>query len=287
MESLSFSHSGNIGDVWASIPIMRQYTQLTGRKVILYLVNEQSGKYYEGALHPTKSEKTGENVMLNSKMIEMMIPLLKEQSFIEDALVLPEGVKAKMDLDEIRRSNVGMPGLSINRWYMYVYPDLSCDTTKPWLDVPDTDKNFARGKVLINRTERYQNENIDYSFLKKYEDDCLFIGTQREWNNFCMGYDLNIRKLNVSNFLEYAQAVKQSKFYLGNQSQGFQLAQGLDHPRLLEVCTWAPNVIVHGNGHDFLANLGVEYLFFKHFHNKEIDQEFIDSVQDKITVANS
>lgn len=287
MNPLSFSHSGNIGDCWAAIPAMKQYHKLTGRKVLLYLVNGQEGKYYEGAVHPTKSESTGENVMLNLKMINMMIPLFKAQTFIEDCVVLPEGFHAEMDMDEIRRSNVGMPGLSINRWYFYVWPDLSCDTTKVWLEVPDSEKDLAKGKVLINRTERYLNENLDYSFLKKYEDDCLFIGTQREWNNFCMGFDLNIPKLNVATFLEFAQAVKQSLFFVGSQSQGFQLAQGLDHPRLLEACTFAPNVIVHGNGYDFLSQLGLEYLFRHLFtKGKAMDEEFKQYIESKVTLVN-
>jgi hypothetical protein len=128
--------------------------------------------------------------------------------------------------------------------------------------VPDTDRDLCTGKVLINRTDRYTNPNINYEFLKKYEDECRFIGTQREWNNLCMQNDLNIRKLHVDNFLEYAQAVKQSKFYISNQSQGFQLAQGLMHPRLLEACPWASNVIVYGeHAYDFINQMGLEYHF--------------------------
>ena len=47
--------------------------------------------------------------------------------------------------------------LSINRWFFYPLPDLACNTTTKWMDVPDSDKDLAKGKIAITRTERYQN----------------------------------------------------------------------------------------------------------------------------------
>lgn len=257
----SFSHSGNIGDVWASLPALKRYHEMAGKRVCLYLVNEQRGTYYDGAYHPTKNE-AGQQVMLNKKMIDMMIPLLDAQPYIQTADMYSEEIAIEIDLDEIRRSYVGAPSLSINRWYFYIWPDMACNTTQAWLTIPPTEKDLAKGKVLINRTDRYTNEKVNYEFLKQYEDDCLFIGTPREYNNFCMAHNLNIKRLIVKDFLEYAQAIQQSRFYVSNQSQGFQLAQGLDHPRILEVCPWAANVIVYGDhAFDFLHQLGLEYYF--------------------------
>jgi len=262
MKTTNFLHNGSVGDVWSCIPAMREYYRKTGKKVNLYLARDMPAEYYEGAVHPTKSD-SGEHVQLNAKMIEMMIPLLMAQPHIALAK-LWEQEEIKIDLNEFRHTYVGMPSFSINRWYFYVYPDFACDLSKPWLVVPDASKDFSIDKILINRTERYRNDSISYSFLKHYEDDCLFIGTMREYNNFCMTYDLNIRKVNVSNFLEYAQAIKQSKFYISNQSQGYQLCQGLFHPSILELGAIAPNVIPIGEKmYDFFAQIGLEY----YFHN--------------------
>jgi len=258
----AFLHAGNIGDVWSAVPAMRQYFRSTGNKIILYLKRDQPAEYYEGATHPTKNDN-GDMVCLNQKMIDMMIPLLKEQDFIEDAKTWNDE-KIDVDLNGIRVVNVGMPALSINRWTFYAFPDLACDLSKVWLQVPMATKNFSRGKILITRTDRYTNQNADYSFLKPYEDDCLFIGTMREYNNFCMGFDLNIRKLNVENFLEYAQAIDQSKFFMANQTQGYQLCQGIFHPSVLEVSIYAPNVIPIGREmYDFINQRGLEYYFHK------------------------
>lgn len=262
METFSMLHPGNIGDVWAAIPAMKEYHKKTGKKVLLLLEKDRKAEYYEGAVHPTKDE-SGTACMLNQKMCEMMIPLLKAQDFIADAKVWDKE-PVQLDLGEIRNTNVGMPSFQINRWYFYVYPDLSCDLSEVWLQVPDAEKDYAKGKIIITRSERYLNPNIGYDFLKPYEDDLIFCGTMREYNNFCMSYDLNIRKLTINNFLELAQAIKQCRFHITNQTQAFQLSEGQKIPRILELCSFAPNCIPIGQyAYDFFAQAGLEYYFHK------------------------
>ena len=268
MEVKKFSHSGNIGDVLAAIPAMKSFYEQSGRKIHLDLIANVPAFYYEGATHPTKTN--GVNVMMNEAMIEMLKPLLLAQPCIESIGIVQyqeyldniELLKDHVRLDGIRETNVGMPGLLINRWYFYTFPNLAYDLTKQWLEVPDSDKDFAKGKVIITRTERYRNETLNFEFLKPYEDELVFSGTMREYNNFCMSYDLNIKKLTINNFLELAQAVKQSRFHLSNQTMAFQISSGLQHKRLLEVCTYAPNVIVFGeDAYDTLSQVGLEYYF--------------------------
>lgn len=286
MKITSFSHTGNIGDVWASIPAMRQHFINTGKKIDLYLFKNVPALYYEGAVHPTKDD-TGTNVMLNQKMIDMMTPLLKAQSFINEVYSVDHSEyddyksKIKVHLEWFRENNIGLPNFSINRWYFYVFPDLTCDLSGEWLEVPRIITDIARGKILITRSERYTNPMVDYSFLKPYEDDLVFCGTQREWNNFCMSYDLNVRKLNIGDFKELAQAIQQCKFHISNQTQAFQLSEGLKVPRILEVCSFAANVIPIGeSAYDFQNQLGLEYAFHKlngtveaFFEQKKAEQE--------------
>lgn len=261
----TFLSSGNAGDTIGSIPAMREFYRKTGIKPILYLRKDVEAFYYEGAVHPVKSE--GKNVMLNQQMIDMLIPLLKAQPFFEDVRTY-NGEDIGCDLDQIRETNVGMPGLSLNRWFFYVYPDLACDLSKLWLEVPDSDKDLAKGKIIITRTERYTNPNADYSFLKPYEDELIFSGTMREYNNFCMSYDLNIKKLTVDNFLTLAQAIKQSRFHISNQTMANQISQGLFQKSILEVCTFAPNCIQIGEDrYDFLSQPALEY-YFRLLHKK-------------------
>lgn len=261
MKTTSFIHSGNIGDIWASIPAMGEYYKKTGNKVLLYLVNGQRALYYHGATHPTKDD-SGEHVMLNEKMISMMIPLLMEQPFIEEVKIWNDE-KADISLDRIRDTYVGMPNFSINRWYFYIYPDLACDLSKVWLSVPDAQESssiyFVKDKILISRSERYTNTNINYMFLKRHEGDLVFIGLKHERDKFCQEYGLDIPLLIVNDFLELAQAIKLCRFHISNQTMAFQISEGLKKPRILELCQFAPNVIPIGeDAYDFFAQVGLE-----------------------------
>lgn len=262
METTSFLHSGTIGDIWAAIPAINEYYRQTGKKAILYLEDGHSATYYEGAVHPTKDAE-GKMVMLNLKMIEMMIPLLDAQESIAEAKVWDKE-EIHVDLNLFRTTFVNLPWGCISRWQFYTYPDLACDLSKIWLTVPSTEKDFAKGKIIITRSERYLNDKISYEFLKPFEDDIIFCGTMREYNNFCMGFDLNIRKLTINNFLELAQAIQQCKFHLSNQTMAAQLSAGLKTPRIVEVCEFAQNVIPVGeNAYDFFHQVGLEYYFHK------------------------
>lgn len=258
MSSLAtFSHTGNIGDVWAAIPAMRQFSIKTRRNIKLYLIKNVQGEYYKGAVHPTKDEK-GNMVMLNDKMIEMMTPLLLAQDFIKEVVTITEEEYKTTDilchLEWIREANVGMPAFPIQKWYSTIFPDLDFDLADEWLHVPDSNINLAEGKIIVTRSERYTNPFLDYSFLKPYEDDMVFCGTMREYNNFTMAYDLQIRKLNINNFLELAQAIKQCKFHISNQTQAFQLSEGQKTPRMLEACVGAPNCIPVGKSAYYYLN---------------------------------
>lgn len=288
MEITTFSHTGNIGDVWASIPAMRQHYINTNKKIDLYLYSGIPAFYYEGAVHPTKSDD-GVNVMLNQKMIDMMIPLLKAQSFINEVYSVDFSEydaykdKIQVHLEWFRENQIGLPNFSINRWYFYVFPDLTSDLSKVWLEVPYSKSpvSVAYNKIIVTRSERYTNPSIDYSFLKPYEDDIVFFGTQREWNNFCMLYDLNIRKVNINNFLELAQAIRECRFHISNQTQAFQLSEGMKIPRILEVCSFAANVIPIGeNAYDFHNQLGLEYAFHKLNGTTEIFFEKVKADQE-------
>jgi hypothetical protein len=56
----------------------------------------------------------------------------------------------------------------------------------------------------------------------------------------------------VNDFLEFAQIIAGCKFFIGNQSFPFAVAEALKIKRALEVCFECPNVIPEGkDGYDF------------------------------------
>lgn len=276
----SFIHNGSIGDVIASLPAMKEQYRRHKKKLTLYLLNGQKTEYYPGATHPTRG-KDGSMVLLNEAIIKMMIPLLKAQPCFKEVKMY-EGEKVQCDLNRIREENVGMPNFCLSRWYFYVFPDMACDLSQKWLHIPDNSNDLAKGKIIISRTERYLNPNIDYSFLEPYQNDILFSGTELEYVIFIHRFNLKgIKRLIINDFLELAQAIKQSKFHISNQTMAFQISQGMKHPRILELCVFAPNVIVVGkNAYDFFAQIGLEYYF--HTLNGTLSEYMKKYKEDKI-----
>lgn len=255
----TFLHEGTIGDIWAALPAIKENYKKFNRKAVLYLTNGQAATYYAGATHPTQT-KDGVMVMLNEAVINMIIPLLKAQEYIYDAKIHNDE-PIQIDLNRIRTTFVNMPYHSLSRWYFYIYPDLACDLSKQYIHVPDSTKDLANGKIIIGRTERYLNPNISYSFLKDYNpDDFLFVGTDLEYAIFNIRYGLKIPRLIINDFLELAQALKQAKGLISNQTQIFQIAEGLKIPRAVELCHFAPNVEPIGEmAFEFYAQEALEY----------------------------
>ena len=77
----------------------------------------------------------------------------------------------------------------------------------------------------------------------------------------------NLKFIEIDNFLQLASIIAGCKFFIGNQSFPFSLAEGLKVKRLLEVCYWCPNVSVDGdNGYDFAFQEQFEFLVDKVFY---------------------
>lgn len=262
MDEISIRSIANPGDCLASLPALKQYAQDNNRQIILYLWLNRGAYYFEGAVHPTKNAQ-GQNVTMNEEVFTAIRPLLLQQPFIKD--VLPwRGEPYSFAFDKHLEKNIDKWNINISRLYFYIFPDISTDLSVPWLTVPDSERDLAKGKIIITRTERYNNPMVSYHFLKPHQNQILFCGLKQERDKFCVDFDLNIEWLRTDTFLEFAQAVKQCQFYISNQTSGYQLAEGQKVRRILEVCPGCPNVMPFGpNGYDFLYQLGLEYYFHK------------------------
>ena len=194
-------------------------------------------------------------------MFELIRPLLLTQPCIEDVRIFA-GQEIKYDFDRLYETEIGKPNGSINRWPFYIFPNLSTDLSGVWLTVPDSDVDLAKDKVVITRTERYRNELVHYFFLRNYEEQLLFVGMEYEHEIFCNQFNLQIPFLKTDNFLVLAQAIKQCKFFMSNQTGAFQIAEGLKKPRILEISPIFKNVIPIGKyAYDFYAQIGLEHYF--------------------------
>lgn len=283
MKTISYLHNCNCGDLICSLAGIREIYRKYGKKAIIYQELDVPGGYMEGLIHSVKDEN-GVQVTFNRKMFDMMRPLLLSQEYIEDFQVY-EGQPIEIDLTVIRpgdypgrppgtiprRQFVNIPNMALPGWTMLAYPPMACDISESWIDVLDGE--FDRKLILINRTERYQIPKISYSFLKQYSD-LVFTGTEIEHGKFCKEFDLDIPRLEVDNFLDLAQAMKNCRFFIGNQSFPWNLANAMGTPRILEMYYQAPNCqpFVGKDNYGFLQQVPFEY-YVDLLYNKKAAQE--------------
>lgn len=126
-------------------------------------------------------------------------------------------------------------------------PPISPDLYSPWLTGIEPDPR-ANGRIIINRTNRYPNRLFRWmEIVRHYGDRLLFVGNPEEHRDFCSTF-APVPYQPTADLLEVAQLIAGSEMFIGNQSACFAVAEGMKHPRLLEVCLDQPDVIVTREG---------------------------------------
>ncbi len=241
LESCSFLHSGNCGDIIYALPAMAALAQACGcGHYSLDLKVNVSCQYSAGIVHPYG------NVMLNDVAFDMILPLLEYQKNI-DVCDRYRGQNIDFNMDTFRDRLILFDRSDIAHWYALVFP-IGIDTSKPWLSVPASP--ITKDAIVIARSTRYRMPTIDYKFLRRYRN-LFFVGLESEFVEMRAAIP-RLTFLESKDFLEMASYIAGAKLFIGNQSFPFSLAEALKVPRLLETFYSAPNVVVSGlGGHMF------------------------------------
>jgi ADP-heptose:LPS heptosyltransferase len=116
-----------------------------------------------------------------------------------------------------------------------------------------------KNMIVIMRSTRRKNMFINYKFLSKYEN-ILFLGLKSEYDDLKIEVP-NLEFYDCKDFLEAAQIIKSSNFFIGNSSFGFTIAEGLKVPRIMESYPDFPVIYPNGNhGYDFYFQVHFEEL---------------------------
>ena len=264
MNFIKYKTSSPAGDLISFMAGIKSIWEQTGRKGIVYQLLNVVGSAL-GELRPFTDEN-GDSVCMDKRMFELLYPLIKSQPYIED-FVEYNGEKVDFDFDLIRQAAfVNQPKGSLHRWFNYVFPEMASDLSKAWLewDTNISKEDFFKDKVIINFTNRYRNNFVNYFFLKEYQDNIYFAGLESECQFFNKRWNLNIQHLADRNFKDFAEIISSCKFFMGNQSVCYHIAEALKVPRILELCPVLPNVIPIGeNAFDFYIQGAAEVYFKK------------------------
>ena len=245
IEDKSFLHKKHKNFSKDKFYIMLTIESLELKKMSSLEANRKIGKSYNK--HPAA------NVYINEDMINKMLPLLKSQNFINHVHFYNNN-KIDIDLNLFREIYTEM-NMASTRWYFHI-TGVHADLSLPYLLV-NPHKNI-KNKVVLIRSNRRNNVLISYSFLKKY-DNLLFIGLSSEYEELKKQIP-NLKFYNCNNFLEMAEIIKASKFFLGNITFGYCIAEALKVPRLLECSHDGDLAAVHPSGKN-----SYEFFFQEHF----------------------
>ena len=129
------------------------------------------------------------------------------------------------------------------RNYYFKFFGLANKSSTSWLHINGSLK-LEKYDLVIGRSTRYINQAIDYLPLTRTGLKIGYLGTDAEYKRFLQEFpNTTVQRVLAKNALEAACIIANSSLYIGNQSLFFAIAEGLNHPRLLETFEPAPNVI--------------------------------------------
>jgi len=247
-KELSFLHSGHMGDLIYSLATIKELSKTHICKLYIE-INKKMPSVYEN--HPSGK------YFLDQRIVELLLPLLKNQKFLQTAQIYNNEL-IDVDLNLFRNIPINIRFHS-TRWYAHL-TGVHFNMDNAFIEVDE--HKHIKGKIVINRSPRYRNEFIKYDFLKNTKN-ILCIGLKSEFEDMKKEIH-NLEFYNCKDFLEMAQIIKASKFFIGNECFAYSVAEGLKIPRLLEASPDFPVVFPIGNnGYDFYHQNHFEKFFRK------------------------
>lgn len=231
--AVSFKHSGNAGDLIYALPAMRALCQ--GRPAKLFLKIGAPVNAWTDQQHPLGK------IGLSIEMATKLKPLLAYQPWLSD-MQIHAGEKVDYDFDLFRNiPNFKVERGDIARWYFWQF-GVAANLSDPWLELGPPPA--PGGRIVLARSTRYRNPNISYAFLRDL-GEMDFVGTRAEFDEMRQVVP-QLRYTECDDFLQLARIIKSARFFIGNQSFPFALAEALKVPRILEVFPEYPNVAANG-----------------------------------------
>ena len=245
-KELSFLHSGRLGDLIYSLATIKELSK--SHKCKLYV---QIEKPILG------SHDSSRKVFINKRCGDLILPLLRNQDFL-DAVNIYKDEKIDINLDLFRDIPISLSFYS-SRWFSHIC-GININVENTFLSVKPHE--LIKNRIIVGRSSRYRNAYINYKFLKNTKN-LLCIGLEEEFQD--SKKDINDLEFHeCKDFLEMAEIIKASKFFIGNMSLQYIISEALKVPRLLEASP------------DFPAAFPVGPNAFDAYHQNHFEKFFRD-----------
>ena len=228
-KELSFLHSGQLGDLIYSLATIKELSK--SHKCKLYIQIDKP--------MPLNYGNSSKKVFISKRSGDLIFPLLRNQDFL-DVVDIYKDEKIDINLDLFRDIPINLSFYS-TRWFSHMC-GININVENTFLSAKP--HSLIKNKIVIHRSPRYRNPYINYKFLNNTKN-LLCIGLEDEFKNLKKEIN-NLEFHDCKDFLEMAEIIKASKFYIGNMSFQYVMAEGLKIPRLLEASPDFPVVFPVG-----------------------------------------
>lgn len=210
MPDLFFKHSGKMGDIIYSLPVIRRL----------------------GGGHMRINVNGGEFATIDVAAYKSLKPLLEAQSYIKSVEIY-SGEPIDHDLDGFRRF-IPWKGCNLVDCYYHAVglePDVR-NHTSPWLEVPAMEPAVT-ASVVVSRTNRYLGDRAEITpiyqqlFLQGLGEHGVFIGFAEEHERFQTLCSQELPLYTPVDSLELAATVSRARLWVGNENFVGAVAEGL------------------------------------------------------------
>lgn len=230
MRQKSFKHSGTLGDLIYSLPLVKH---LEGGEFYLHLnqIGTISKNIYGVEPPPFHQGR------MNLKDHDFMQSFMAAQPYISKFATLdPRSTEITHNLDRFRPLFATHPGNYVDCYARaFGIQDQATQSQlrqTPWITVPDP-CDLGERNIVINRTERWvpaQLSNIWADWKQQGVDQrAVFVGLAAEHAAFEAATGWTIPHRTTNTLLELAQVIGGSSVFIGNQSVALSLAIGMGH----------------------------------------------------------
>lgn len=223
---ISFYFSGDFGDMIYALPTIKRLSPRGCRLV----------------LGPTETGTRKCREPFDKARYESIAPLLKLQPFIKEVSFSKDAPEIDYDLNKFREY-LSQPDFDFSKSIVDIFAQefgqTSPPVSKPWLIV---DRSSSPFPVIISRSSRYHEDFPWKEVLKTYQGSVGFVGSKSEHNDFCNSYG-NVPYVNTPNLLDLARVISGCRFFIGNQSCPYAIAEALKKDTVQETWSVSPNCV--------------------------------------------
>lgn len=239
-DTISFLHSGDMGDIVAGLGAVSEYCRARG-KTARMLLDVSGGWHNELCVR----DSGGLGMKFNEGAANFLAPLLRAQPYVASAEIWDGKERADIDLNMFRQGFRRPFVLTTWRNLLYCHQQalgLKIGWHGPWLTFPKkdaarsvsrTDLPMLPVSTITARSSRYHSSDQMYRRNRDAIGKGAFIGTGLEYEAFVDCTRIEPNRIQIGSALDAAWVIAGSDTMYVNGTLFYWIAVGLGHPHVV------------------------------------------------------